>query len=112
MKHFFLLLAFAVGSFITQAQFSDEPKDTAWRTIFRETPARVNNLVHTRLDVRFDYDKAWMYGNEWLTLQPHFYPTDSLRLDAKGMEIQEVALVKGTAKTPLTYKYDGMQLNI
>ncbi|RYG31934.1 MAG: M1 family peptidase, partial [Chitinophagaceae bacterium] len=43
---------------------------------------------------------------------PHFYPTDSLRLDAKGMEIKEVALVKGTSKSPLKYEYDGMQLNI
>ena len=112
MKKFLLLLALSAGSFISQAQFPAESKDTTWKTIFRETPARVNNLVHTKLDVRFDYDKSWMYGKEWLTLQPHFYPTDSLRLDAKGMEIKEVALVKGTSKSPLQYKYDGMQLNI
>ena len=31
-------------------------------------------------------------AKEWLTLKPHFYPTDSLSLDAKGMEIKEVAL--------------------
>ncbi len=112
MKKLLLLLALTAGSFITRAQFSTEQKDTSWKTIYRETPERINNLVHTKLDVRFDYEKSWLYGKEWLTLQPHFYPTDSLRLNAKGMEIKEVALVKGTAKTPLKYKYDGMQLNI
>lgn len=112
MKKFLLLLAFAAGTFVTRAQFSTEQQDTTWKTIYRETPEKINNLVHTKLDVRFDYDKSWMYGKEWLTLQPHFYPTDSVRLDAKGMEIKEVALVKGTTKSPLKYQYDGMQLNI
>ena len=31
-----------------------------------------------------------MYGKEWITVHPHFYPTDSLTLDAKGMNIKEV----------------------
>ena len=43
---------------------------------------------------------------------PHFYPTDSLTLDAKGMEIKEIALMKGTSKIPLKYTYDSMQLRI
>ena len=36
-----------------------------------------------------------LYGKAWITLKPHFYPTDSLSLDAKGMDINEVAIVKG-----------------
>ncbi|MCG7859944.1 hypothetical protein MD537_23390, partial [Flavihumibacter sediminis] len=46
--------------------------------IYRETPAKINNLVHTKLDARFDYNNAWLNGKVWITLQPHFYPTDSL----------------------------------
>ena len=53
-----------------------------------------------------------MYGKEWVTLHPHFYPTDSLTLDAKGMEIKEIALMKGSSKIPLKYSYDSMQLRI
>ena len=60
------------------AQPEEKSADTSWKNIYRESSPRINNLVHTKLDVRFDYDKAWMYGKEWLTLQPHFYPTDSL----------------------------------
>ena len=69
-------------------------------------------MVHTRLDARLDYSKSYLIGKAWLTLKPHFYATDSLRLDAKGMEIKKVAIVKGGKNTPLKYTYDGMQLDI
>ncbi|TGE11041.1 M1 family metallopeptidase, partial [Hymenobacter elongatus] len=60
---------------------------------------------HTKLDVRFDYAKRYLYGKAWLTLKPYAYATDSLRLDAKGMDIKAVALSDGTTQTPLTYDY-------
>ncbi len=112
MKRIFFLLALAAGPYISNAQPGEELKDTTWKTVLRESYPRTNDLVHTKLDVRFDYDKSYMYGKEWLTLQPHFYPTDSVLLDAKGMEIKELSIVKGTTKTPLKYTYDGMQVNV
>jgi aminopeptidase N len=48
------------------------------------TAVMINDLVHTKLDVRFDYKKRYMYGKEWVTLKPHFYPTDSLSLMPKA----------------------------
>jgi aminopeptidase N len=111
-----LLLPFLLlGSIITtQAQHEDESNtsDTTWKHEYRGTYPRINNLVHTKLEVNFDYNKSWMYGKEWVTLQPHFYPTDSLTLDAKGMEIKEIAIIKGASKIPLKYSYDNMQLRI
>jgi aminopeptidase N len=86
--------------------------DTAWKKIYRATPTKINDLLHTRLDVKFDYDKAWMYGKEWVTLHPHFYQTDSLHLDAKGMTINEVSLIKAGKKIPLKYLYDSTDLFI
>ena len=53
-----------------------------------------------------------MYGKAWITLRPHFYPTDSLRLDAKGMDIHKIAIVKNGKESPLKYDYDDWQLNI
>jgi aminopeptidase N len=68
--------------------------------------------VHTRLDVKFDYNKSWRYGKEWVTLHPHFYPTDSLNLDAKGMTIIEVSVVKAGKNIPVKYLYDSSNLFI
>jgi aminopeptidase N len=94
------------------AQREEGPQDTTWKKQYRESSPIINNLVHTKLDARFDYDKSYMYGKVWITLKPHFYATDSLTLDAKGMEIKSIAVVKGTATTPLKYEYDGMVLHI
>jgi aminopeptidase N len=110
MKQLLSLLFFFSISLITFAQQTTQ--DTTWRHQYRESATRINDLVHTRLDVNFDYSKSYMNGKAWITLTPHFYPTDSLTLDAKGMTIKTVALVKGTSRAPLKYDYDGMQLNI
>lgn len=86
--------------------------DTTWKKEYRETATKINNLIHTKLDVKPDFSKSYLYGKAWLTLKPHFYPTDSLNLDAKGMEVKKVALLKGGKEIPLTYKYDDWNLRI
>ena len=70
-----ILFAIVLTGFlgVAMAQDDDQPQDTAWKHIYRATATRINDLVHTKLDVSFDYDKAWMYGKEWVTLHPHFY---------------------------------------
>ena len=112
MKQFFLIIAFAASPFLMQAQIVNKSQDTTWKTVYRGSSPKTNVLVHTKLDVKFDFDNSYLLGNEWLTLEPYFYPTDSVRLDAKGMDFKEVAIIKGNLKTPLKYEYDGMQLNI
>ena len=88
-----------------------DSKDPALE-IYRASFPHINDLVHIKLSVRFDYAKSYMYGKAWITLQPHFYPTDSLSLDAKGMEIKEVSMNKGNQQIPLKYNYNGSTLNI
>ncbi|MBK8493634.1 MAG: M1 family metallopeptidase [Chitinophagaceae bacterium] len=112
MKKTLFLLTLLAGPLLMMAQFGAEPKDTSWKKIFRESNPKVNALVHTRLDVKFDYAKSQLIGKAWITLKPHFYSTDSLLLDAKGMDIKEVAVMKGSQKSKLKYTYDGMELRI
>lgn len=80
--------------------------------VYRAVPEKLNDLVHTKLEARFDYEKSYLYGKVWITLEPHFYSMDSLLLDAKGMEIKVVAIVNRNTTQPLKYKYDGRQINI
>lgn len=79
---------------------------------YRSASTKINDLVHTKLDVRFDYRKRYLYGKEWVTLKPHFYPTDSLNLDAKGMDIHTVSLIRNGTSKPLTFSYDSLNLKI
>lgn len=80
--------------------------------VYRVTATKVNDLVHTKLDVSFDYAKHYLYGKAWITLKPHFYATDSLTLDAQGMDIKTVALVGVKGNTPLKYTYNDNKLYI
>ncbi|MBE9661306.1 M1 family metallopeptidase [Mucilaginibacter myungsuensis] len=81
--------------------------------VYRATVDKINDLVHTKLDVKFDYKKRYLYGKAWITLKPHQYPTDTLRLDAKGMDIKSISVIKAGRATPLKYVYeDSLQLNI
>ncbi|TKK69278.1 M1 family metallopeptidase [Ilyomonas limi] len=96
-----------------QAQhFGNGQQDNSWKKEYRASATKINDVINTRLDVKFDFDKAYLYGKAWLTLHPHFYPTDSLTLDAKGMDIHTVALVKGSKNILLKYTYDSLKLNI
>jgi aminopeptidase N len=109
MKQLIFIALMLVFNFGVSAQ---EAEGTGWKNVYRGSAPQVNDLIHTKADVKFDYNKAYLYGKVWLTLKPHFYATDSLKLDAKGMEIKSVSLVKGSSNSPLKYEYDGLELNI
>ena len=91
MKQLFFLLVLFAFSFTVSAQEAEDKR----AKVYRESAPLINDLVHTKLDVKFDYSKSYLLGKAWITLKPYFYPTDSLTLDAKGMDIKNVSLVKG-----------------
>ena len=111
MKNLFVLFT-AIVVFSGLSAQHEPARDSSWKKIYQATPTRINNLVHTRLELKPDFSKSYLFGKAWLTLKPHFYPTDSLTLDAKGMEIKKLAIVKGNQQIPLKYKYDDFQINI
>ncbi len=106
-----------VCSAMTYAQVQTLPpsymrNEVAPLEVYRAEPERINNLVHTKLDLKFDYDKQQVLGDAWITLQPHFYPTAVLELDAKAMLIHQVDLIVGTQTKKLKFTYDGLKINI
>ncbi|WP_313581706.1 M1 family metallopeptidase [Chishuiella sp.] len=107
----FIISSFAHAQVMTSPpSYSENQKNPL--DIYRAEAERINNLVHTKLDLKFDYNKEQVLGEEWVTLKPHFYATSNVVLDAKAMIIHEVALVNGNSKKKLNYKYDDLQLNI
>lgn len=108
----FVTVAALIFLSITSFAQTSEPIDTTWKKQYRASAEKVHDLVHTKLEASFDVPKAYMYGKVWITLKPHFYPSGTLILDAKGMDIKEVALVKGNAKSQLKFLYDEQQLTI
>jgi len=107
-----VILALGILPCLWAQQQEEAAPDTSWKKVYRESAPRLNDLVHTKLDVKFDFSKSYMNGKAWITLAPHCYPTDSLTLDAKGMEIHKVAIVNGASSQPLKYNYNGWTLDI
>src|SRR4051812_31268705 len=101
---------------------SEEPQ------VYQASATRLSDIVHTRLEVSFDWSKQYMYGKAIITAKPYFYPQSTLVLDARGMEIKEVALytkeqnasqknspdviMAPSSKSPLQYKYENDLLTI
>lgn len=81
---------------------------------YQPSATRVNDIIHTKLDVSFDWTKQYLYGKATLTIKPYFYPTSTLQLDARGMEIREVAMVQkdSLSKKALKYKYENNIITI
>lgn len=79
---------------------------------YRPSRTLYHDLIHTRLEVSFDWEKHYLYGTATLELRPYFYPQDTLVLDAKSFEIHSVALLDNNQTRPLNYNYDGRQLAI
>jgi aminopeptidase N len=91
---------------------------------YRASNTILNDLIHTKLEVSFDWNKSYLYGKAYITLKPHFYSTNKLFLDARGMEIKELSVISKTNqinssatgtfvnRSNLTYKYENDSLKI
>jgi aminopeptidase N len=81
--------------------------------VYRASVTHVNDLVHTRLFLEPDLSKKELKGKAHIILQPHFYPTDSLTLNAKYMRIESVSIFpfKDTSSGPVADKIDSYASN-
>ena len=102
----FKKLLFIVVLFLQNSSLFSQNQDPT--SIYRKERDKINNLVHTKLKVSFNFDQKELNGEEWLTLKPHFYPTKQVVLDAKAMLIHTVSL---DGKN-LDFTYDGRHLSI
>jgi len=57
---------------------------------YQPSASRSNDLIHTRLEVSFDWQNARLLGKATLIFKPYFYPITSCHLNARGMEIKNV----------------------
>lgn len=97
----------------TLGTMEDEEGDKSASMPYMSSQKRVNDLLDTKLKVSFDWTNQTLIGEATLTLQPYFYPTQTLVLDAKGFKLEEVVLLtKSKQKKELIYKYDNRKIEI
>jgi aminopeptidase N len=78
---------------------------------YHPSATRSIDIIHTKLEVSFDWEKQYMNGKAYITLKPYFYPTKEITLDAQSFEVKNVSLLTTPAK-PLVFTYNKKQLTI
>lgn len=79
---------------------------------YRASVTKSFDLIHTKLDVSFDWDKHYLLGEATITMKPHFYPSATIYLDARGMEIKRVATINNKDTLNLNYSYSNDTITI
>lgn len=71
---------------------------------------KINNLVHTKLKVDFNFEKSQLNGEAWVTLTPHFYDVNKVVLDAKSFNVHEVKV--NDKKAGFNYSEDELTVEL
>ena len=79
---------------------------------YRGSYPRLTDIEHTRLDLSFNWDSAYVIGKATIDAKPYFYPSDHAILDANGFRFNSVTLVTKGEKKPLRYTYNGKKLDV
>ncbi len=72
---------------------------------YQSSYSRFFDLIHTKLDIEFNWEKRQVYGEATLYLSPYFYSQQYLYLDAREFDIHEVQLL-GEDSVILNYEND------
>lgn len=78
--------------------------------VYRGSYKLENDIIHTALDLKFDWEKEHVLGKATLTIKPWFYAVDKITLDAKDFDIHKINYAGQSA--PLKYEYDNERLTV
>lgn len=89
---------------------------------YRPSRTLKNDIIHTNLDVKFDWSKQQVIGSAVISFKPYHYAQNELVLDAKAFQIDGVYLVNKTEEginprtvpngNNLQFNYDQRKLTI
>ena len=85
----------------------NEPKV---REIYNPSNTILTDLIHTKLEVSFNWSESQLNGKATITAHPHFYESNELILDAKGMDALKLKIdlgrvYKNTEQYTLSIEY-------
>ncbi|GAB3166459.1 M1 family aminopeptidase [Telluribacter humicola] len=98
----FIFMLSLMAPAIQAADLTMAQRDTVVRRVpgavskagpYRPSRTLKNDILHTRLDVGFDWLRQHVLGSALITFKPYFFPQSTLELDAKGFDIQSVVQI-------------------
>lgn len=79
---------------------------------YKPSAERFWDLIHTRLEVSFDWEKQQMPAKAILSLTPYFYSRNKLVLDGKGFDLRKIEVFLNNKALPFTQSYDGKKISL
>jgi aminopeptidase N len=80
---------------------------------YQAAATRSMDLLHMKLQLKFDWKSQQVIGMAQLLLTPYFYPQKTVVLDAQDFDLKSVAISKGSDYMEgLPYRYDGQELEV
>ncbi len=76
--------------------------------VYHGEAKRTHDLLHTKLDLSFNWEKEYVLGVATLDIKPLFYSTSTLTLDAIGFDIHSIKI----QNKDLKFKYNGRKIII
>lgn len=87
-----IYIAFVISTVLTIPAIAraGQNSDTLKKFPYRPSNTKQTDIIHTRLDVKFDWEKSEMQGKASITAKPFFKPSSTINLDARGMDVASV----------------------
>lgn len=115
---FLALFIYSCSSLVDQSKQNTvvkfvEKERAVEKYAYQASKTKVVDLLHTKLEVSFDWEKQYLNGKAELTLTPYFYAISKVDIDAKSMEIKQVSFTDTSGEiVTVKYEYDSAQLHI
>jgi aminopeptidase N len=88
------------------------PRSAPEPKIYQASNPRSNDILHTKLEVRFDWQNSWMYGKATIDIKPYFNPVKKLYLNARGFDVYKLQMVDAKGNKDLKYVNENDSLKI
>ncbi|RAI90064.1 M1 family metallopeptidase [Algoriphagus yeomjeoni] len=79
---------------------------------YQPSATKTFDILHTDLDLLFDYQNQTVLGKALLTIKPYSSPATELLLDAQDFELKELFFLEGGEQQSLKYEYDEEKIQI
>lgn len=91
---------------VSSSKVSEQEK----KLVYHESASKSIDLIHTQLNLSFDWEQQMVIGQTSLLLKPFFYPLDSFEIDAINFTFDSLALIRDRNPIAFHYSYNGSQL--
>ncbi len=102
------IIAIALALFLTQTPKEEVVVNENTTTVYNASDTRKSDIIHTDLEVSFDWAKQYLNGTATIQAKPYFHASNTLVLHAKGFDVHSVMM----DNKDLKYSYDDFFLTI